>query len=57
MKSIEHLQVEFALWETRREHLKTSMALAQYQMKDIEFEIAKVKKALEEISTTQEEIK
>lgn len=64
MKTIEQLQTTLALWETRREHLKTSLALAQYQMRDIELEIAKAKKTLEEslpdgsqISTIIEEIK
>lgn len=54
MKSIEQLQVELALWETRREHLRTSMSLAQYQMRDIELEIAKATKALDDAKPTEE---
>jgi len=56
MKPIEQLQTELALWETRRDHLRTSMALAQYQMKDIELELAKTKKMLED-QTPKEDIK
>ena len=47
MKPIEQLQTELTLWETRRELLKTSMVLAQHQMRDIELEIAKTQKYLE----------
>lgn len=54
MKSIEHLKTELALWETRKGHLITSMTLAPYQIKDIELEIAKVNKALDDAKTTEE---
>ena len=54
MKSIEHLKTELALWETRKAHLITSMTLAPYQIKDIELEIAKVNKALEDVKPTEE---
>ena len=53
MKTVEQLQVELALWETRRDHLKTSMALAHYQMRDIELELAKTHKMLESFNASE----
>lgn len=56
MKPIEQLQTELALWETRRELLKTSMVLAQHQMRDIELEIVKAKQCLETAQKPSEDI-